>query len=59
MERDPHTISRWASTFGKGEPTTLIYEQTGGPPVLGEAQQAELRRAMLELPVKAGIGMAN
>ena len=34
LERDPHTIGRWASAFGEGGPATLIFEQTGGPPPL-------------------------
>ena len=34
LERDPHTIGRWASAFGEGGPTALIFEQTGGPPPL-------------------------
>ena len=32
LERDPHTIGRWASAFGKGGPGALIFEQTGRPP---------------------------
>ena len=32
LERDPHTIGRWAAAFGKGGPTALIFEQTGGSP---------------------------
>ena len=32
LERDPHTIGRWAAAFGKGGPTALIFEQSGGPP---------------------------
>ena len=32
LERDPHTIGRWASAFGEGGPAALIFEQTGGPP---------------------------
>ena len=31
----------------------------GGLPALGEAQQAELRAAVQELPGTAGIGLAN
>ncbi len=31
LERDPHTIGRWASAFDKGGPTALMFEQTGGP----------------------------
>ena len=30
LERDPHTIGRWASAFGEGGPAALIFEQTGG-----------------------------
>ena len=30
LERNPHTIGRWASAFGRGGPTALIFEQTGG-----------------------------
>ena len=32
LERDPHTIGRWASAFGHGGPAALIFEQTGGSP---------------------------
>ena len=32
LERDPHTIGRWAAAFGEGGPTALIFEQTGGSP---------------------------
>ena len=32
LERDPHTIGRWASAFGEGWPAALIFEQTGGSP---------------------------
>ena len=35
LERDPHTIGRWASAFGEGGPAALLFEQTGGfPPPL-------------------------
>ena len=60
LERDPHTIGRWASAFGEGGPAALIFEQTGGsPPVLGETQQAELKAAVQQLPEQAGIELAN
>ena len=38
LERDPHTIGRWASAFGEGGPAALIFEQTGGshPPLKGD-----------------------
>ena len=32
LERDPHTIGRWAAAFGAGGPRALIFEQTGGSP---------------------------
>ena len=32
LERDPHTIGRWAAAFGDGGPTALIFEQSGGSP---------------------------
>ena len=32
LERDPHTIGRWAWAFGEGGPSALIFEQTGGSP---------------------------
>ena len=32
LERDPHTVGRWASAFGEGGPEALIFEQTGGSP---------------------------
>ena len=31
LERNPHTIGRWAPAFDKGGPTALMFEQTGGP----------------------------
>ena len=60
LERDPHTIGRWASAFGEGGPAALIFEQSGGsPPVLGGAAQAALKGAVQELPGALGIGMDN
>ena len=60
LERDLHTIGRWAAALGEGGPAALIFEQTGGsPPALGETQQAELRAAVRELPAESGIGLAN
>ena len=32
LERDPHTIGRWASAFGEGGPAALIFEQSGDSP---------------------------
>ena len=34
LERDPHTVGRWAAAFGEGGPTALIFEQSVGPPPL-------------------------
>ena len=59
LERDPHTIGRWAAAFGEGRPAALIFEQTGGSPPLGEAEQAALKGAVQELPEISGIEMAN
>ena len=60
LERDPHTIGRWASAFGEGGPTALIFEQSGGSPrSLAKAQQKALRAAVQELPAKSGIELAN
>ena len=32
LDRDSHSIGRWASAFGEGGPAALIFEQTGGSP---------------------------
>ena len=32
LERDPHTIGRWASAFAEGGPAALTFEQSGGSP---------------------------
>ena len=32
LERDPHTVGRWAAAFGEGGPTALMFEQSGGSP---------------------------
>ena len=59
LERDPHTIGRWAAVFGEGGPGALIFEQSGGAPtVLGERQQAELR-AVQQPPAIVGTELAN
>ena len=61
LERDLHTIGRWATAFGDGGPTALIFEQSGGspPPALGEAQQADLKAAVQGPPAEFGIELAN
>lgn len=32
LERDAHTIGEWLAAFGRGGPTALAFEQTGGSP---------------------------
>ena len=60
LERDPHTIGRWASAFGEGGPAALIFEQTGGSlPALDQAQQTELKGAVQLPPSWSGMEMAN
>ena len=60
LERDPHTIGRWASAFGDGGPAALIFEQTGGsPPALDQARQEELKAAVQEPPSASGIDLVN
>ena len=34
LEREPHTIGRWAAAFVEGGPAALIFEQSGAPPPL-------------------------
>ena len=41
LERDPHTIGRWAAAFGEGGPAALIFEQTGGSPPRSRQGAAE------------------
>ena len=56
---DPLDELRRAAAFGEAGPAALICEQSGGPPTFDEAQQAELRAAVQELPAMAGIEQAN
>ena len=60
LERDPHSIGRWASAFGEGGPAALMFEQTGGsPPALDQAQQEELKGAVQQPPDGSGMEWAN
>ena len=60
LERDPHTIGRWASAFGEGKARSLnLRADRGFPLALGETQLAELRAAVQESPAMAGIVLAN
>ena len=42
LERDPHTIGRWASALGEAGPAALIFEQTGGslPPLTKRSRRS-------------------
>ena len=66
LERDPHTIGRWASAFGEGGPAALIFEQTGGSPrprsgAAGDAERGgagvarQLRRGTGQLELESGL----
>ena len=61
LERDPHTIGRWASAYRRGRACGPdIRGQSGGsPPALDERQREELKAAVQELPEQAGIQLAN
>ena len=60
LDRDPHTIGRWASAFGEGGSRALIFEQTGGsPPPLDQAKQEELKAAVQQSPAASGLELAN
>ena len=59
LERDSHTIGRWASACGAGGPAARIFEQTGGSPALDQAQQEELKAVVEQPPAAAGIQLAN
>ena len=60
LDRDPHTIGRWASAFGEGGSRALIFEQTGGsPPALDQAKQEELKAAVQQSPAASGLELAN
>ena len=60
LERDPHTIGRWASAFGEGGPCGPdIRADRWFPPALDQTQQEELKGAVEQPPATAGIVMAN
>ena len=59
LERDPHTIGRWAAAFGEGGPAALIFEQTGGSPRPWRDATGGIDGAVQELPEMSGIEMAN
>ena len=39
LDRDPHTIGRWASAFGEGGSRALMPHLRRGPPAVPQAQQ--------------------
>ena len=43
LERDPHTIGRWAAAFGEGPAALIFAADWGFPPALDQAQQEELK----------------
>ena len=58
LERDPHTIGRWASAFGEGGPAALDIRADGWfPPPLDPAHQEELKAAVQLPPSLSGYGM--
>ena len=55
LERDPHTIGRWAAAFGEGGPAALIFPADWGfPPALNQAQQEELKGVVQQPPAHVG-----
>ena len=54
LERDPHTIGRWASAYGPD-----IRADRWFPPALDQAQQEELKAAVQEPPGASGINLAT
>ena len=55
LERDPHTIGRWASAFGPD----IRADRWFPPPALDQAQQEELKGAVQEPSSTSGIDLAN
>ena len=56
LERDPHTIGRWASAFGEGGPAALMFEQTGGsPPDRGMYFILRLTQLIVRLDSRLGV----
>ncbi len=58
LGRETHTIGRWAAAFAEGGPKAPVFEQTGAP-ALDVKHQAQLKVAVPELPVQAGIDQSN
>ena len=59
LERDPHTIGEWLTTFRQAGPVGLSFEHTGGSPALNGQQQAALKAAVQAPPATAGIQLAD
>ena len=62
LERDPHTIGRWALGVGLRRGRACgpdIRADRWFPPALDQAQQEELKGAVEQPPAAAGIQLAN
>jgi transposase len=59
LERDPHTIGAWLELFRQSGSEAMAFEQTGAPPALSPAAQAELKAAVQASLQTVGIELAN
>ena len=59
LERDPHTIGRWASAFGEGGPAALMFEQTGGSPRPGPGAAGGVERGGAATASHVGNGIGQ
>ena len=60
LERDPHTIGRWAAAFGEGGPGSFDFRADWRfPPALDQSQQEELKGVVQQPPATSGIELAN
>ena len=56
LERDPHTMGRWAAAFGEGGPRALIFEQTGGSPRPGRGAAGGVEGGGAAAACRGGLG---
>ena len=60
LDRDPHTIGRWASAFGEGGSRGIDFRADRWfPPALDQAKQEELKAAVQQSPAASGLELAN
>ena len=59
LERAPHTIGNWLANFRRAGAQGLVFEQTGGSPVLSRGEQNQLKSAVQNPPGEAGIELSN